>query len=693
MKYFIYALVTFTLLSCNKEQIKKSTSGSKDSEITKPNTAINSKLFEVINLDYPGLEKAKALYEADKHYDAAKAVLEYYRMRTNVVNPNISLINVAATESDKLKADYALDNYRFFVKNYYENADKEMPYSLNNGGKINWAFVPKGADDEYQKQLHRHQWFVPQAKVYRTSKDEKYIQSWISVYKDWLAQNPMPATGTNTTTWWQLQVAERVSVQTQLFDYYKNSINFTPEWFSEFMVQFAAHADFLVKYPYPDGNILISQGSSLAYAGVLFPEFKNAPEWMNTGFQTLSAEVQKQFLSDGMHFELDLSYHIAAIADFYEIMKLADANRQIVGNIGSNFSQYLHKAAQVVMHFTYPHYFVASSSSLYPYYVPGFNDTRQKSWTRSVLNKNFVRYNEMFPDDSELLYMSTYGKRGTVPSSAPKAFSTSGYYMLRNGWDKNSTMMVLSNNYTNDPISSWSHNQLDNGTFELYHKGRNFFPDAGVYAYYTTGGDNSARNWYRQTKAHNTMTLGGNNITTGKGKSLLVTSNGQIDIVATENQAYNNLKHRRYVFFVNKTFFVLVDEGIGSAAGTVNLNFNLCEGTDSEVNVTTDKNGAYTSFTDNNNMAIRTFSDAALSTTASNSKVSYELNVEAARKAYSVNMTKSAGQTARYITVLYPSNQASAVQMNAAFTQPFQENSVALEVTVDGVKYNLNCNL
>ncbi len=693
MRGFIYIFIAMALCSCQKDAIRKTNVNSGNNETTKPNGVIHSNFFELINLDYPGLEKAKALYEADKQYDAAKAILEYYRLRTNVVNPNISLINVTASEDDKLKADFALDNYRFFVNNYYEDAVKKMPYSLNNSGAINCLFVPKGADDEYQKQLHRHQWFVPQAKVYRTTKDEKYIQSWISVYKDWLAQNPMPANGTNTTTWWQLQAAERVNTQVQLFDYYKNSASFTPEWFAEFMVHFAKHADFLIKYPYSDGNILISQGGALAYAGVLFPELKNASQWMDTGFQILGTEVQKQFLDDGMHFELDLSYHIAAIADFYEIMKLADANKQIVGNIGSNFSQYLRKAAQVVTNFTYPHYFVASSSSLYPYYVPGFNDTRQTSWSRSVLNKNFLRYNEMFPDDNEFLYMATYGKRGTVPSSEPKAFKTSGYYVLRNGWDKSSTTMVLSNNYSEGSIPVWTHNQADNGTFELYHKGRNFFPDAGVYSYYTTGGDNSDRIWYRQTKVHNTMTLNGSNITSGKGKSLLVSTNGQTDIIATENQGYPNLKHRRYVFFVNKTFFVLVDEGIGSAAGTVNLNFNLCEGTDTEVIVAADKNRAYTNFTDGNNMAIKTFSDAAITTVPFNGKVSYALHIEASRKSYAVNMTKNAGQNARYITVLYPSGQAATAQIDAVFTQPFQETGVALEVSIDGKKYNLNCNL
>lgn len=39
--------------------------------------------------------------------------------------------------------------------------------------------------------------------------------------------------------------------------------------------------------------------------------------------------------------------------------------------------------------------------------------------------------------------------------------------------------MILSNNKSNDAsnsISAYSHNQPDNGTFELYHNGRNFSP-------------------------------------------------------------------------------------------------------------------------------------------------------------------------------------------------------------------------
>lgn len=653
------------------------------------NEAIDAKLFEVINLDYPGLEKVKSYYEEEQYYFAAEALLHYYRARTGIVNPDISLIDITSSADDKLKADYAL-GYRFFINNYFEDVTAKKPYLFKRDGKIDWTYNPLG-QDEFQKQLHRHQWLVPQAKVYRTSHDEKYIKSWIEVYGDWLKQNPMPESGLNNTSWWQLQVAERVDVQIQLFSYYQNSVNFTPQWLSTFLVNLGVHADHLMAYPYADGNILISQARSLTYAGILFPEFKNAESWTNQGTKTLSNEVQKQFLADGMQYELDLSYHISAISDFNSALILAQINNK-ANLFPTDFLESLRKATEVVMHLTYPNFFDTKSKD---HCVPGFNDTRQSSWSRSVLTKNFKKYIAMFPDNSEMLYMASAGKQGTCPPSTLKAFDTSGYYVLRNGWDKTSTLMIHTNNRkrVNEPVKRWEHNQPDNGTFELYHNGRNFFPDSGVFAYEGDAETNKNREWYRSTSVHNTLTLDGKNITTAQGE-LLKKEEGSTELAVTQNQGYGNMRHRRAIFFVDKAFFVLVDEAIGSTAGTVNLNFNLCEGSDSEVVLDPVANGAHTAFADKNNMMFRTFGNATLTSKAFDGKVSYAIGQTTNRKAYSVNMTKEADKTARYITVLLPVNgMTDTASIEAGFDSEYSASGAKVHVTVNGQTYNLNYNL
>ena len=698
--FFICFCALFAFSGCADDDDDLLTGGNVDIDLlpdAKPNDVVDPQVFEAINLNYPGLEKVKEFYEAGEHYYAANALLEYYRTRTNVTNPNLSLINVTISEAEQAKADYALVDYRFHVNNFYEDKETLKPYSVKQDGGINWEYSPKDASDEYQKQLHRHQWFIPQAKAYRVSGDEKYIQSWIEVYKNWIENNPKPTTGPNTTSWWQLQVSTRIGDQVQLLEYFKNSVNFTPEWLSTFLVEFAEQADFLVDYPYESGgNILISQANALATAGTLMPEFKNAEKWMNTGYQILSEEVQNQIMSDGWHKEMSLHYHIGIVADFYEAMKLAEAN-QLSSKLPSDFTEPLRKAAEVVMYFTYPNYFIKGSDNV----VPMFNDSWSR--TRNVLkNTNFKQYVEMFPDSEELKYMQTAGNGGTAQGRTPnndmKLFDQAGYYVLRNGWTPASTVMILSNNKSNDAsnsLSAYSHNQPDNGTFELYHNGRNFFPDSGVCTYYTSSGDNDLRYWFRGIDKHNTLSIGKQNIKKAAGK-LLKSEEGATELVVFENQGYDNLKHRRAVFYVNKKFFVLVDEGIGNAEGTINLSFNLCEGTASEVVMDTDKNGVHTAFSNNNNIIVRTFANKAVTCSPFTGRIAYLVDgAYNTRQSYTIDMNKSADETARYITVILPVNGSTDTSsISAKFIDSgYSENSASVEVSVNGETHTLSYTL
>lgn len=403
---FICLFAMFALSGCVDDEEEFATGGNISPELTpenKENAVLNTAVFDQLNLDYPGLEKVKQYHEAGEDYLAASALLEYYRMRANAENPALSLVNITLNkgnasnnfnDGDQNIADFALE-YRFFVKGFYEGSDKK-PYSLGKAGSIDWN-KNASVGEEYLKQLHRHQWFIPQAKVYRVSGDEKYIKSWIEVYSDWITQNPQPAEGPNTTSWWQLQVATRLIDQVQLLEYFKHSDNFTPEWLTTFLTSFAEQADFLVKYPYAEsGNILVTQGQALIAAGVLMPELKNAQNWLDKGCSIANAEVKNQFMADGWHKEMSLHYHISAVADFYETIRLIQANK-LTSKLDPEFNEYLRSAAEVLIHFTYPNYFEKGAD----YIVPGFNDSWKSNWSRSTISKNFIKYTELFPDSEE----------------------------------------------------------------------------------------------------------------------------------------------------------------------------------------------------------------------------------------------------------------------------------------------------
>ena len=666
----------------------------KEGTTSKPSleNGIEKKLFDVINLDYPGLEEVKKHYQAEEYYEAAKALLEYYRLRTEVINPNISLISTTASASEQNMAEQALE-YRFYIRNFQEkkgetDADNVYYSFKNKDGKIDWNYIPSGiTDNEFKYQLHRHQWMVPQAKTYRVTQNESYVKSWIEVYSNWMANYPCPdgITPNDYYPWIGLQVAERVTSQIELMTYYMYSSNFTPAWLSIFLSQFSDEVENIRKNYYADSNILVTQAYAVAMAGVLLPEFKNASTWLEEGANKLNTQVQEQFNEDGVHYELDPSYHIGAISDFYNIYEVAQKNNK-ANKFPANYMESLRKATEFIMDITYP-----------DYTMDNFNDTRSARLSKSVLIKNFKRYVEMFPDNENMKWMATEGKEGEKPTYLTKAYKYSGYYILRNGWDAGSTMLILKNNY--NPDDKW-HCQPDNGTFSLYRNGRNFFPDSGVFAY---SGNEAKRNEFRQTKWHNTMTIYANNITTTEGRFLKMETQNNVDVVVTENASYETLSHRRAIFYVNKNnvdkeFFVLIDEGYGADNGKkYNLNFNLCPGTDEEVVLDLNQFGAHTAFADGNNIIMRTFASKNITDAATsfNGKLSNDIDTSINRKGYTVTLRKGAKETAvRFITVILPIADAASATISAEFTdENYSENGSSIKVTVNGEEYNLSYTL
>lgn len=723
--FFICFCALFAFSGCADDDDELITGGNIDRELL-PNTPtdaeLDKSLFEVINMDYPGLEKVKEFYETGEYYRAANALLEYYRTRININNPNISLFNSSISDFDLNIADQAI-NHQFYVRNFYQNKNSdgvETYYSFwdNDKKKIDWSKnQDKVTSQEFRYQLHRHQWMLPQAKAYRISNNDKYTQSWIEVYKDWLKTFPYergtvypPEGGSENDKdyqWKGLQVAERVLSQIDIMAYFIQSPSFTPEWLTTFLATFEKEIDCIRLNYYQKGNILITQAQAVATAGVLMPEFKDAEIWTMEGINKLKEEMNTQFLTDGVQYELDPSYHIAAIDDFLKIYSVLEANNK-QHLLDANFFKKLKQPAHFVMDIIYP-----------DYSIDNFNDTRSSSYTKSVLIKNLKKYTQLIaPEDNELLWMATEGKQGQKPTYLYKAYEQAGYYMLRTGWDESSTMMILKNNY--NPNNEW-HCQPDNGTFGLYHNKRNFFPDAGSYSY---DSDNNRKN-YRATKNHNTITVQSKTIGeeqggVTEGRFLDYIEKDNYSCLITENASYTDITHRRAVFFVNKEFFVIVDEAYGNVNSStkVNINFHMLSDTKNPTvyDETEDNSyiGAHTTFSDENNMLIRTFSETgpvkenpiSKSTTKISNKLGDDKAGIRAGYQYSSNRprpTDSASQTAaRFISVIYPFGNITEADkdIKVEFTDnndgvqgTFHPEGVNIKVTINNTPYNLSYTL
>lgn len=723
MKRFfgLILLSVFPLVSCVKEDETTKEKGNQDLVITNPDQggagmdgddeSIDAKFFSVINLNYPGLEKAKAEYEAENLYGAAAKVLEYFRHRTNVIHPDVSLVAPVIAKGDQRIADQALEN-RLYVKNYRESAsdDGDVYYDLTDKDGINWMFEPEGADQEYQYQLNRLQFALPLAKAFAVSKDEKYAEKYVFLYNDWLDTFPHPKEGetisrTVNYQWYGLQPTERSLNFLQILFYILPSENLTPEVFSKFMVAYDTTVESVLAHPEGEitGNIRLSQSQAVAMAGMIMPEFTNADKWMQQGAELMSEQTDLQFLSDGIHNEFDISYHMGAISDFMSVYNTAKVNN-CLDRYPSDYTAKLHSACNFFADIIYP-----------DYTVDNFNDTRSANMTKNVIIRNLKNYSSMFPEDEELKWMATEGFYGTEPAKTSVLYNEGGYYVLRNGRKKESTMLILKNNSNAD--NKW-HCQPDNGTIGLYKNGRSFLPDAGVSSYGGTSSTNALRRDYAASIMHNTVTRNKIDFDSNhrNGKFLKAETMPTYEYIVVENESYSDLTHRRAVFMVENSFYVIVDEAYGAADNVpVVINFSLCADTaknglaENAVEIddlSTDYvYGAHTVFADGNNMAFRTFVDTKGGYDTYTGTCYYTNNILTGddkgirRKRYQVILNKTADIAARYITVIMPVDK-TVPEINAVFTDNaagsegvFHNDGTSVRVTVDGKVYNLSYKL
>ena len=703
---FLLLLLAFVTVACTDtlEEGKKEVGDPNISvlpEVGKPDE-IDTDIFSLLNLDYPGLEKVKAHYEAGEYAYAAHFLLEYYRSRTEVYNSNPDLVNPNLTDAEKRIADQALE-HRYYVKyGGVESTDEttgvETYWSfLDSDGNIDWSFLPAGVDykSEFSYQKNRLQWMIPQAKAYRATGNEEYLKNWIETWWSWLAAYPCPEGKTSSMEWTGLQLSSRISVQTDILWYYIHSENFTPALLTQFLKALSNHMECLRNnwYKTDTSNIRLSQDRAYTIAAIMYPEFRNSGIWLNEGAASISTQLDTQFLEDGVHNEFDISYHFGetGLAAFTELYAVALANDKL-SLFPSDYTAKLYKATQFMKDVIYPNYS-----------VDNFNDTRSARVSRSVLLRNFRTYSSMFPEDQELMWVANQGAVGTAPSYRSKAYPAGGYYMLRTGWDAKDMMLIHKSNA--NVKGNW-HCQPDNGHFSLYRNGRRFLPDAGVYTY----DDEATRKVYASTYMHNTITKNKENITVMNGRMLKMESQQNAELIVTENPGYADLTHRRAIFLVENKFFVVVDEAYGSASDvTVNLNFKLCadtskDGLGREVCVI-DENGAHTVFNDDNNMIFKSFSETSEGYAFSQGTCYYsdEIDTNVQRKFYQLDVTKKADLASRFITVILPYGKPETFAENAIEAQftdnaaspagTFRQSGASVKVTVNGVVYNLSYTL
>jgi heparan-sulfate lyase len=609
-------------------------------------------LDEIINsldLNHPGLEKVRHYVSIGDDENTLEELLLYYK---NKLIPKAKVIK-NLSKKDQSHADLALKHYFSGNKNYEPSF---------RGDDIDWfseAIIDgkKIRDREWLFQYHRLTWWTSLARAYSYTKDERYAKEWIHELKDYT--NTILPLKRKKTPWFierGMEVYYRCLRLTYALPYFIQSQHFGTEELLYSLFFIHDHAKHLPKVFAKKGNHLIGDLTSCFKNGLNFPEFKLAKTWRDIALKRVPEEMFKNIYPDGMNKELVFSYHTMYCNLFQEFLQLVKENGY-QDSIPQSYNDLLEKMYTFTIPFTYP-------DMSFPQVGDG--------WKKPGYYKKFYRQaKQLYPDNQAFEYIYSKGDSGQPPKQLNHNFPISGFYTMRSAWDRTGIFMMLKNG---DPAEF--HNQIDNGTFVLWAYGRDFMNDSGCYIYSSHDPeDQKQRAWFRSSLAHQNLTLDEKNITR-KPTYILSEERDGLDILIVENQSYPDLKHRRTVLFIDKSYFIIHDEASGDAEGRIEAHFQLAP-----MPVILSKENLMVS--SNNpkgaNIIVKAMNPSReLSMAKKEGWISYQYGKKQERPAWSYQKNKTSGESITFTTLIYPfkDHDRSAIPTDINITTDGEYQSV-----------------
>lgn len=607
-------------------------------------------------LDLTRPELAAVQAAKDDPQQAAEALLAYYRARTTVKHP-IDRIQRAAKRG-QYATPAQIKQANDGVKHIFLCQPNVLPHDF--GPAIDW-FTNKSAlnDSEWLWQLHRQYWWSDLARAYWHTGDEIYAQAWVAQMLDWVRACPRDA---KSPAWRTLEAGIRGYSWSGHFQHFIDSPAFGSRELVVFLNACWEHGDYLTQgRRFSANNWGLMEAEGAAFLAITFPEFAQAPTWREQAVRHLAEQMGQQVRPDGHQAEQCLNYHQGCISWFSRTAELLKMN----GNADSfpaDFWKRLEQMCAVLYQLSFP-----DNTS------PQFGDTHSPVSWQGELGK----WAPIFGRD-DFRYCASGGNSDTAPRETAFAFPDSGFYSMRSGWQREDTCLVVKCG----PDGGW-HCQPDNGTFELYAGGRRLMPDSGTYIYDGDAAAKTARQWFRQTRVHQTLTLDGKN-TVYQPKLLRWQPGNTLDTLVVENAGYPQLTHRRAVFFVQKRFFVIIDEARGTAAGDVNIHFQLLPCTPVvEQHALSFRSALPTGA----NVLVQGMAQAGLTLQEEEGWVSYVYGHRGQRPAFRFTQPKTAAQPCvRFISLVVPYDGATPPETEVRLLDAADAPTMRLAVRVGDIR-------
>jgi hypothetical protein len=447
-------------------------------------------------------------------------------------------------------------------------------------------------DSKVVWELNRHQWIVHLGQAFAFTRDERYAAAAIHAIDDWIAANPM-GIGINWAS--SLEVAFRLIAWTWTLALLRDSATLTPEALARVVASIHAHAAHVEKYLsvyYSPNTHLTGEALGLFYAGVCYPEFREARRWRTLGSATLIQQADVQLSDDGVYFEQSTCYQ-RYTCDFYLHFLILAARNRI--DVPHRIRTRVAAAVDALIALRRPDGRVppigdADGGQLLPLAVRAPGDCRGIFATAAAL----FGYRD-FADAAagvapEVVWL--LGPDGAAAFTRARATHASagrsrilpigGYAVMRSGEGSEAHQMIVDAG----PIGSFGHGHADLLSIQCSVFGDECLVDPGTCAY---TGSPEWRDYFRGTSAHNTVRLDSRNQADPAGPFQWQQqpsasmhewrSTADFDLVDAQHSAYSQpgapIVHRRRVLFVKPECWIVIDDLTGAGTHAAEWSFQF----------------------------------------------------------------------------------------------------------------------
>jgi heparan-sulfate lyase len=646
-------------------------------KFNKPPLDLSAKtILSLLDLSHPGLEAVKVAAENHDEERALNELLLYFKTEKKYIT-----IKKEDTQTKYRKelADLAVNHIIKGNKNYDP---------VYRGTKLDWvgkAVIDGDVidDAEWLCQYHRLYWWTFLAKAYEETGKKDYFYEWryelVNYTDDML---PM-----DKDTLWSCQrgmeTYYRCKAAMWVFPTFIMLEEFDTKLLRYFLAFFHHHAEHIRRVYADGGNHLLGELTAVFDNGLFFPEFKKSKEWISDGVTKVPAMLKEMVFREGMNKELVFSYHLMYCELFHAFYAQAK-NNGMLDKIDSDYGDIVKNLHDIMMIALLPDGSTVQFGDAWKYrkepdgsFVPRYGDWIYRVW------------NERYPDDSHYRFLLTNGKEGKAWDDTCFRYTESGFHFFRNEWSRQAIYLALKYG-----PSARAHNQPDNGAFSLAAYGRDFMIDSGSYIYNSDDPDDQYwRKWFRASKVHQTLTLDNRDITPAPTYQLWHNED-DLTIAVIDNQGYENLCHRRSVLFMDKRFFVIFDEAIGSATGKVRTHFQL---TPCEPVMTKEGMIVRTNYETGPNLLLKAFTQShPVEMEMEEGWISYLYKHKEPRPAFSYAIDKQSENPVSFLTALVPTKHVVSDALSESLTAKVEKKSDNLyqyEITLESNVWKIEVNI